>query len=93
MVPPWKIYPHPNQPLHLWRWLIWEKSGKSSFVNVLLDWCKSNSNWGTNIIVVQGDELDVKDKGVGQEWLSFWLEQQVDGSDINSDGESQEKRS
>lgn len=42
---------------------------------------------------ILGDELDVKDKGVGQEWLSFWLEQQVDGSDINSDGQSQEKRS
>lgn len=38
-------------------------------------------------------ELDVKDKGAGQEWFYFWLEQQVDGSDINSDGESQEKRS
>ena len=49
---PLKIYPHPKQPLHLRRWLIWEKSGKSSFVNVLLDWCKSKSNWGTNIIVV-----------------------------------------
>ena len=42
---------------------------------------------------ILGDKLDVKDKGVGQEWLYFWLEQQVDGSDINSDGESQVKRS
>ena len=49
---PLKIYPHPKQPLHLRRWLIWEKSGKSSFVNVLLGWCKSKSNWSTDIIVV-----------------------------------------
>lgn len=41
-----------------------------------------------------GGGLDVKDERSGARMsLYFWAEQQVDGNDVNSDGEGQERRS